>query len=244
MATCAKCGGTFDEATGPCPICLNSVATQPATPPSPAPATKGSGTKVMILVALAVLGVLVVFCVGIIAAIALPNLLSAKNRAQQKRAVSDVKSMATAVLAFQTDWNAFPDSGGQAVPVSELPGLCDALTQASAGKPSNFLADYAPAIATADAHGTPYYYAGNAEHFLIVALGSDKRCDGDLDQTVGAWMAPWPESGAPVQPKETHCYENDIVWADYSFLWAPENNQSHCGDQGGHDGPPQFGEPN
>jgi type II secretory pathway pseudopilin PulG len=240
MATCAKCGGTFDEATGACPACLSGAVAAPAA----AQPSKGSGTKVIIIVVLAVLGVLLLFCVGIIAAIAIPNFISAKGRAQQKRAESDVRSLATAVQSFQIDTNTYPDSHGQVVPVSEMAALCDEVTEAQSGKPSEFFTAYAPTMAKAQTDGTPYYFAGNGQHFLVIALGSDKKCDGDLDQTVGAWMAPWPEEGAPVQPRETPCFENDIVWADNDWLWVPGEKQRGCGDQGGHDGPPQFGETN
>jgi len=244
MATCARCGGTFDEATGPCPACVNSVAVQ-AAPPAPAPAKgSSSSTKVIVFVALGVLGVLLVVCLGIVAAIAIPNFLSAKGRAEQKRAESEVRSLGTALESFQIDTNAFPDSHGQVVPAAELESLCDEVTQAASGQPSHFFSTYAPNIPAAQKDGTPYYYVGNGQHFLVIALGSDKKSDADLDQIVGAWMAPWPEEGAPVARQETRCYENDIVWADYDWLRVPADKQSNCGDQGGHDGPPRIGETN
>jgi len=244
MATCAKCGGTFDEATGACPACLNRAAAQ-AAPPTPAPA-KGSsaGTKVIVFVALGVLGVLLLVCLGIVAAIAIPNFIGAKGRAEQKRAASEVRSLSTALQSFQIDTNAFPDSHGRVVPAAELEALCDEVTRGQSGEPSHFSTNYAASLATAQRDGTPYYYVGNGQHFLIIALGSDKKCDGDLDQIVGAWMAPWPEEGAPVQPQETQCFENDIVWADYDWLRSPAEKQHSCGDQGGHDGPPRIGETN
>ena len=242
MATCAKCGGTFDEATGPCPACMNTAAAAPAT--APAPPAKSSNTKVIVIVCLAVFGVLLLFCLGIIAAIAIPNFLSAKGRAEQKRAMSEVRSMGTAVESFNVDMGVYPDSHGQVVPVADLQALADEVTQAQSGQPSDFFNLYAGTTPKAQADGTPYYYAGNGGHYILIALGSDKKCDGDLDQIVGAWMGPWPDDGPPVQPRTTHCYENDILFADGSFLSYPEEKQSNCGDQGGHDGPPQFGEPN
>lgn len=242
MATCAKCGGSFDESTGPCPTCLAAASQGPAVPAAPA---KGSGTKVVVVVVLAVLGVLLLFCLGIIAAVAIPNFLSAKGRAEQKRAQAEVRVLATGVQSFQVDYAALPDTRGEVVPCSEMERYFDEVTQAKSGTPSDFFKVYhggSPATGYAD--GTPYYFAANGQHFLVIALGKDRQCDAELDALVGAWMAEWPEEGAPVQPRTTSCHESDLVFGDYEFLWYPEGPQRGCGDQGGHPPPPNFGEPN
>lgn len=244
MATCAKCGGTFDESTGPCPTCLAATAQPPQAPPA-APPAKSSSTKVIVVVVLAVLGVLLLFCLGIIAAVAIPNFLSAKNRAEQKRAMSEVKALATGVIAFQVDYDALPDTRGEVVPCSEMERYFDEVSQSKSGVPSDFFEFYiGPTPPTGYADGTPYYFAANGQHFLVIAVGKDRLCDPELDAAVGAWMVEWPEEGQPVEPRTTSCYEQDIVWGDYEFLWVPDDRQSVCGDQGGHPPPPYFGEPN
>lgn len=53
---------------------------------------------------------IVVAIIGIIAAIAIPNLLNAIQRGKQKRTMADIRSVATAVEAFAVDNNRYPDS--------------------------------------------------------------------------------------------------------------------------------------
>jgi type II secretion system protein G len=61
---------------------------------------------------------IVVAIIGIIAAIAIPNLLNAINRGRQKRTMADMRSIATAVESYQVDFNFYPKVG---------PGNIDAL---------------------------------------------------------------------------------------------------------------------
>jgi len=51
---------------------------------------------------------IVVAIIGIIAAIAIPNLLSAIQRGRQKRAMGEVRSIATAAQSYATDTNIYP----------------------------------------------------------------------------------------------------------------------------------------
>ena len=51
---------------------------------------------------------IVVAIIGIIAAIAIPNLLNAINRGRQKRTMSDIRSIATAIEAYSVDFNFYP----------------------------------------------------------------------------------------------------------------------------------------
>ena len=51
---------------------------------------------------------IVVAIIGIIAAIAIPNLLNAINRGRQKRTMADMRSIATAVESYQVDFNYYP----------------------------------------------------------------------------------------------------------------------------------------
>src|SRR5436309_12600716 len=50
---------------------------------------------------------IVVAIIGIIAAIAIPNLLNAIQRGKQKRTMSDLRSIGTAIESYQVD-NGFP----------------------------------------------------------------------------------------------------------------------------------------
>src|SRR5438876_9253063 len=55
----------------------------------------------------------VVAIVGIIAAIAIPNLLNAVDRSKQKRSMADMRTIGTALEAYATDQNFYPVSPTQ-----------------------------------------------------------------------------------------------------------------------------------
>src|SRR6478672_5662446 len=54
---------------------------------------------------------IVVAIIGILAAIAIPNLLTALQRSKQKRTMADMRSIATAWEAYATDNNAYYSAG-------------------------------------------------------------------------------------------------------------------------------------
>ena len=63
---------------------------------------------------------IVVAIIGIIAAIAIPNLLNAIDRGKQKRTMADMRSIGTAVEAYAVDNNVYPVGNiGAAEPVLE-----------------------------------------------------------------------------------------------------------------------------
>jgi prepilin-type N-terminal cleavage/methylation domain-containing protein len=51
---------------------------------------------------------IVIAIIGILAAIAIPNLLNAVQRGKQKRTMSDMRALATAVEAYAVDNNTYP----------------------------------------------------------------------------------------------------------------------------------------
>jgi general secretion pathway protein G len=51
---------------------------------------------------------IVIAIIGILAAIAIPNLLNAVQRGKQKRTMSDMRALATAVEAYAVDNNNYP----------------------------------------------------------------------------------------------------------------------------------------
>ncbi|MEE9218621.1 MAG: prepilin-type N-terminal cleavage/methylation domain-containing protein [Acidobacteriota bacterium] len=53
---------------------------------------------------------IVVAIIGIIAAIAIPNLLNAIDRGKQKRTMADLRSIATATESYAIDYNRYPIS--------------------------------------------------------------------------------------------------------------------------------------
>src|SRR3989442_12246860 len=65
---------------------------------------------------------IVVAIIGIIAAIAIPNLLNAIDRSKQKRTMADMRSVGTACEAKQGENNFYPPLGAQ-TELSDLRGL-------------------------------------------------------------------------------------------------------------------------
>ncbi len=58
---------------------------------------------------------IVVAIIGIIAAIAIPNLLNAIDRGKQKRTMADMRSIGTAIEAYSVDHNIYPFAGTAAL---------------------------------------------------------------------------------------------------------------------------------
>ncbi len=58
---------------------------------------------------------IVVAIIGIIAAIAIPNLLVALQKGKQKSTMGDMKSIGNAVESYLTDWSIVPQTGAGAV---------------------------------------------------------------------------------------------------------------------------------
>ncbi len=59
---------------------------------------------------------IVVAIIGIIVAIAIPNLLNAIQRAKQKRTMGDMRSAGTAAEAYAVDFNHYPAAAGYSLP--------------------------------------------------------------------------------------------------------------------------------
>lgn len=62
----------------------------------------------LIVVGVAIGGLVLIALLGIVAAIAVPNFMTAAQRAKQKRTMADVRSLAVAVETYATDNNEYP----------------------------------------------------------------------------------------------------------------------------------------
>ncbi len=78
-----------------------------AIPVQPAPPSRSTSVGAIIAI-IAVVGFVGIFFIGIIAAIAIPNLLSAVNRGRQKRSMADIRTLGTALEAYAVDNNSYP----------------------------------------------------------------------------------------------------------------------------------------
>ncbi len=102
--------------------------------------------------------------IGIIAAIAIPALNSAIQRARQKRTMVDLRAVATAVSSYATDFGFVPRlAGGE---VGSLTGY--------------LIPTYVRTLATTDAWYTPLLYESEGLDYTVRSLGSDGVAQGAL----------------------------------------------------------------
>jgi general secretion pathway protein G len=154
---------------------------------------------------------IVVAIIGIIAAIAIPNLLYAIERARQKRAMGEVRSIATAAQAYCTDAQAYPCAGGVWATVTSIQANQDLC-------PDYIALNHMP---NGDPWTMGYQYAADASgrDFGVRSLGKNRASDGS------AWVT---VSASNFSLAKTNCFENDIVWFDDGFIMLPDGKQGRC----------------
>lgn len=153
---------------------------------------------------------IVVAIVGIIASIAIPNMMNAISRARQKRGMGEVRSVATALTQFNMDTDKYPtgQTNFNGFPASVYFGL----------QP-----DYIHVLPLTDPWQHPYGYAAtsNGNDMGIVCTGSD-----GLFQSIGGGGSLGPY--LTLQAATTGCFENDIIWVDTAFVRLPDGKQKKC----------------
>jgi general secretion pathway protein G len=145
---------------------------------------------------------IVIAIIGILAAIAIPNLLSAVQRGKQKRTMADMRTLATAIEAFAVDNNNY------------IAGACAAglfTTYGTATDDTSFSALTPTYIASSpknDGWGVPFRYNSPTpqDKYNIVSFGRDK--------TAGATPC-----------GTTTDFNDDIVYSNGTFLQWPEGTQ-------------------
>src|SRR5687768_15202888 len=145
---------------------------------------------------------IVVAIIGILAAIAIPNLLTAMQRSRQKRTMADMRSVATAWEARATDMNTYALSG---LTVPNIGGVSTAAL-ANALSPT-----YIKSMPQNDAWGTKFAVGADPAAYVIVSYGKDKT--GQV-------------SGTSVTPASTQQFNCDIVFSNGSFIIYPEGVQN------------------
>ena len=149
---------------------------------------------------------IVVAIIGIIVAIAIPNLLNAIQRAKQRRTMGDMRTSATAIEAYAVDMNRYPPAAGS----YDLPALT--LSGTVGNNLYKYVSPtYVKAIPLADGWNSWFVYATDANG-TVYALFSGAK-DGVV---MGI-------TGSPVGP--TTDFNADVVYANGSFLQWPEGVQ-------------------
>ena len=135
---------------------------------------------------------IVIAIIGIIAAIAIPNLLTAIQKAKQKATMGDMKSIATAVESYMTDNYIAPGD------------ISDA----------NITVFYMKKIPIADGWGNTWNYTRSAAYpFDEYSIGSGGR-DGnflDFSQT----------QTQPYIVNSLSGFDNDIIFSNGTYTYAP-----------------------
>ncbi len=142
---------------------------------------------------------IVVAIIGIIAAIAIPNLLNAIQRGKQKRTMADMRAVGTAVEAFAVDNNRYPDDA------SAITVITDDVEPI-----------YIKKIPTQDGWETVFDYESSpdltAQSYSIQSFGKDKTSSTDCS-AVGSYKG------------VTTNFNNDICFSQGSFTQFPEGIQ-------------------
>jgi len=185
---------------------------------------------------------IVVAIIGIIATIAIPNLLDAIERSRQKKSMGEIRAMVIAMQSFSIDFGGYPNSSHNGNVVDNWLALLD-----QAGE-SIIVPSYLQAVPNFDGWGEQYSYfaspdgtspnpkiQGNevvAERYCVWSTGSDRQEGGCVDGAAPAtevasnWCQTDPVS---VGTKLIYCFESDIVWGDSNFQQSPDGKQKKCG---------------
>ena len=161
---------------------------------------------------------IVVAIIGIIAAILIPNLLDALQKAKQKRTMADMRDIGIKWFSWLTDQIGAASAGAQKISYSTL---FDRLRADG----STF------AIPETDGWGTPYCFCEDAKtnQILIISAGSDgifdppPPCDPLRGGTSSA--ATGGTAGYQREAFLATDYAHDIVWADGFFVQWPEGTK-------------------
>ncbi|HVG24944.1 MAG TPA: prepilin-type N-terminal cleavage/methylation domain-containing protein [Thermoanaerobaculia bacterium] len=147
---------------------------------------------------------IVVAIIGILAAIAIPNLLTALQRSRQKRSMADIRSLATAWEARATDTNSYTAAGAN---------LTWPQPSADVGTISGMLEPtYIKRQVLYDGWGTRFQIGMTNRSYSIESLGADTKDDSD-------------PTSSPT-PIVTGNFDCDIVFSNGNFVMYPEGIQS------------------
>ncbi|MBW3670567.1 MAG: type II secretion system protein GspG [Acidobacteria bacterium] len=135
---------------------------------------------------------------GVLAAIAIPNFLTATQRAKQKRTMADLRTLATALEAYAVDHNRYPEG-----PLEALPSLL---------QPT-----YIRTMPRTDGWNNPFVYTGRdcsdggCQRYVIASGGKDGQIELDL---TGDLRSIGPTTN----------FNNDIAFADGHFIAWPDGS--------------------
>jgi type II secretion system protein G len=143
---------------------------------------------------------IVVAIIGILAAIAIPNLLTAMQKSKQKRTMADIRTIATAWEAYAVDMNTYEIAAYSNLDVSPVD---------HAKLAGQLAPHYIKTLPEKDGWDTPYKFEHDTpgQVYQIISAGKDKTfATGDIGPTT-----------------DFNC---DIVYSNGSFITFPEGRQN------------------
>ena len=196
MPYCAYCGKQVASLSyAPCPSCGSPTNGAPRGTAAP------RSNAAVIVVIVVVIALVAVAVAGILAAIAIPNLLTAMQRSKQKRTMADIRSVATAAEAYATDKREYPKA-------QSVGGLEGSLTPT-----------YIGVLPKKDGWGNDFRYDcwsdsdGTAcESYAIGSAGKDGVFERES-------LRDYEGGGAKTN------FDNDIVFINGAFVQYPEGTQ-------------------
>ena len=159
---------------------------------------------------------IVVAIIGIIAAILIPNLLDALQKAKQKRTVADMRDTGTAWMSWLTDQVGAASAGQTKVYLGNVHSSVDYANLFNYLHPSaSFF--YMQEVPQIDGWNYPLRYAASLNNLVsssVMMICAGGR-NGDMVDTncAKAWN---------VEPFISTDYDQDIVWADGYFVRWPK----------------------
>jgi type II secretion system protein G len=147
---------------------------------------------------------IVVAIIGLLAAIAVPNLLNALGRARQKRTMADMRTVATAWEARATDLSKYSAAGAA---ISWPTIGSDVSTITSLISPT-----YSRKIPLYDGWATPFRVGYTADSYAISSYGADK-----LISITATTIS---------QALTTNSFDCDIILSEGNFVVYPEGVQN------------------
>ena len=190
MAYCAYCGSHVAQVSFvPCASCGNPTNGAP-----PRPQVSGGVNPAAMVIGIVAAAFVFIAIIGILAAIAIPNMLTAMQRSRQKRTMADMRSIAVALETYGVDHPQENYPEGTTV---------EALR-------SHLQPKYTSNLVANDAWETPMRYMPLEEHgYVIISAGKDKKFEHESPEEYTAGV--------------TSNFDCDIVFANGSFVQYPDN---------------------
>ena len=151
---------------------------------------------------------IVIAIIGILAAIAIPNLLNALQRGKQKRTMSDIRNLAIAIESYNVDNNQYPTA--TTCPTFPLTDM-----QLSSGSFTLLKPTYIAQPPFQDGWQKPLFYgvSTSGQAYTITSTGRDGKFGPDVMTPGGAGCG------------TTTDFNDDIVYSNGTFILYPDGPQ-------------------